>query len=322
MLPQLKNLIIALGCLPLAPACAPEPLSAPPRSNPFVVVLGVAQDGGVPQAGTREHRGWREEGRRRHVVCLGLVDPRSGKRWMFEATPDFRHQLHVLDEIAPAEEAPGLDGVFLTHAHMGHYTGLMFLGFESIGGTGPRSTRVHALPRMAAYLRSNGPWDQLVRYGNVVLDELVDGAAVELTSDLSVTAFRVPHRQEYSEVAGFRIDGPQHSVLFIPDINSWQEWDSWGQRIEDVLATVDVAYLDGCFYDQGEVPGRDMSAFPHPLMRNTLQRLASLPADERAKVRFVHLNHTNPALWPESPERKEVEEAGFHVARELEEVDL
>ncbi|MFQ5791841.1 MAG: MBL fold metallo-hydrolase, partial [Acidobacteriota bacterium] len=233
--------------------------------------------------------------------------------------PDFREQLHLLDEVVPVVASPGLDGIFLTHAHMGHYTGLMFLGFESIGAD---AVPVYAMPKMASYLESNGPWDQLVRYHNIALRRLSDRIAVSLNGRLTVTPFLVPHRQEYSEVAGFRIEGPRRSVVFIPDINGWEEWDDWGTRVEEVIAATDVAYLDGSFFAHGEIPGRDMSGFPHPLISDSMRRFSTLPAEEKGKIRFIHLNHTNPVLRPGSDARREVETAGFHIAEELERMPL
>lgn len=287
-----------------------------------MVVLGVAQDGGVPQAGSFEHPAWKDPALARSVVSLGLVDPRAGRRYLFEATPDLRRQLHRLDQLQPRPRdnaGPIVDGVFLTHAHMGHYTGLLFFGHEAMGA---RGVPVYAMPRMAEYLRDNGPWNQLVRLGNIELSPLAAGVEVKLAADLSVTPFLVPHRQEYSEVVGYRIAGPRRSVLFVPDINSFAEWDGWGVRVEDEIAKVDVAYLDGCFWDHGEVPGRDMSQFPHPMIAETMRRLAPLPASERTKVRFIHLNHTNPVLRADGAERGRVEAAGFRVAEEGERVEL
>ncbi len=295
-----------------------EMVSEVPEDQPFVVVLGVAQDAGIPQAGAYSHPGWEDEALRRRVVCLGLVDPRSGKRWMFEATPDFRGQLHDLHQLAPRERTVP-DGIFLTHAHIGHYTGLMFLGHESIGADG---VAVYAMPKMHDFLSTNGPWDQLVRYGNVDLHALAADRAEELGEDLSVTAFLVPHRQEYSEVVGYRIDGPDQSALFIPDIDSWEEWDDLGTRIEDMIASVDFAYLDATFYANGEIPGRDMSGFPHPFIRHSMERFADLPESEKAKVRFIHLNHTNPAQYADSEARAAILAAGFRVAEQGEIVEL
>jgi pyrroloquinoline quinone biosynthesis protein B len=287
--------------------------------EPYVIVLGVAQDGGVPQAGTKTHDGWSDETFKRLVVCIAVVDPMSSQRWLIDATPDLPEQLQILDRAAPAEGKPGLAGIFLTHAHIGHYTGLMYLGHEVMGA---REVPVYAMPRMLEYLRSNGPWDQLVRYKNITLNPLTAGTPVRLNERIVVEPFVVPHRQEYSEVVGYRVTGPSRAVLFIPDIDSWREWDEMGTRIEDAVAGVDVAYLDGTFFANGEIPGRDMSAFPHPFIVHTMERLGSLPPEEREKVRFVHFNHTNAASSPDSDERKTIEKNGFRVAEKGERVGL
>ncbi len=284
---------------------------------PYVLVLGVAQDGGAPQAGDKDHPAWTDVRLRRRVSCLAIVD--GTRRWMIDCTPDFREQLQMLDRAAPVVGTPGLDGIFLTHGHMGHYTGLMFLGHESMGA---KAALVYTMPEMRAFLESSGPWRQLVDYGNIQLSTLEDGRAVRLTSGIRVTPFRVPHRQEYSEVVGYRIDGPRRSVLFIPDIDRWETWDKQGTRVEDLIAEVDVAYLDGTFYADGEIPGRDMSTFPHPFIAHSMKRFATMPAGERAKIRFIHLNHTNPALKPNSAARRTIEKNGFRVAEEKERVEL
>ena len=298
-----------------------EPSAPLPEEGPYVVVLGIAQDGGVPQAAAKPRLDSSSEELERYVVSLGIIDPMTAERWMIEATPDFPEQLRALDLIAPAPETPGLQGIFLTHAHMGHYTGLMHLGHEAIGA---QQVSVYAMPKMAEYLRTNGPWSQLVRLRNVVIHPLQDGAPVALNRRLTVTPLLVPHRQEFSEVVGYRIEGPDKSVLFLPDIDRWDEWDTSpnGGRLEAELARVDVAYLDGTFFADREVGGRDMSAFPHPFITTTMERLGPLPRDERAKVRFIHLNHTNPALRRNSMARQAIEQAGFRVAEELERVSL
>lgn len=318
----LALLVATLSACTSSPAASPgasahslDDVTSVDTTSPYVVVLGIAQDGGVPQTGSHSDPAFTDPTRRRLATSLGLVDPRTGARWMFEATPDFKWQLWRLDRVAPRVTSPGLDGIFLTHAHIGHYTGLMLLGHESIGA---RAVPVYAMPRMAQFLRSNGPWDQLVRYENIALRELTADEPMDLAPDLRVVPMLVPHRQEYSEVVAYRIEGPTKTVLFLPDIDSWREWDETGTRLEDVLAEVDIAYLDATFFADGEIPGRDMSGFPHPFIRTTMDRLAELPESERAKVRFIHLNHTNPALDPESDAHREIRRRGFRVADETE----
>jgi len=287
--------------------------------QPYLLVLGIAQDGGVPQAGNRDHRGWTDDSFKKMASCLAIVDPATNKRWMIDCTPNFKEQLHMLDEIAPIEQKPGLDGIFLSHAHIGHYTGLMHLGLEVMGA---EEVPVYAMPRMRRFLKRNGPWSQLVKYKNISLQPLQNGEELELTSGISIVPFLVPHRQEYSEVIGFFINGPNQTVLYISDIDSWEEFEDMGMRVEDLIPIVDVAYLDGTFYDYGEIPGRDMSHFPHPFITRTMVRFKTFSEKERQKIRFIHLNHTNPALLEDSEARQTIEQNGFNVAREGERIGL
>ncbi|HVB64285.1 MAG TPA: MBL fold metallo-hydrolase [Nitrolancea sp.] len=287
--------------------------------GPYTIMLGITQDAGYPQAGTKSSPAWEHYDQRRLAACLALVDPRNGRRWLFDATPDFKEQLHRLDVAAPDERVPGLDAIFLTHAHIGHYTGLIHLGREAIG---TRNLPLYAMPRMAQFLRRNGPWEQLVTLRNVAITPLQNRAPILLGEDLSVMPFTVPHRDEYSETVGFRIAGPGHSLLYLPDINGWEAWDAWGTRIEDVLATVDVAYLDGSFLNADELPGRDLAEIPHPLISASITRFASLPDRERGKIRFVHLNQSNPLLHEDAAAHAMLRKSGFGVAHEGEIVPL
>jgi len=314
----MKTHTVALGALILG-AAAPVAAQSGRESEAChveIAVLGVGQDGGAPQLGNSADPAWDDPSLRRLATSIAVLDREAGARYLFEATPDIREQLYRLDQAMPVEARPGLDGIFLTHGHIGHYTGLMFLGHESMGA---QDVPVYAMPSMSAFLFSNGPWDQLVRYDNIELEEIWAGQPVEL-GDVRVTAFEVPHRQEYTEVVGYHIAGPTRSAIFLPDIDSWEEWETWedgeAMRIEDLIATVDVAYVDATFYANGEIPGRDMSGFPHPFITHSMERFADLPASERAKVRFIHFNHTNPVRYPDAPERDVVMEAGFNLADE------
>jgi len=290
---------------------------APAQCSVELVVLGVSQDGGTPQVNVQDDPAWEDESLRRRVVSLGVIDHEAGTRYMFEATPDFREQLHDLNEIAGTEGAP--DGVFLTHAHIGHYTGLMFLGFESMGAD---NVPVFTLPLMAEFLSTNGPWDQLVRYENIDLRVITAGEPAELNDRLSVSAWDVPHRREYAETAGFRIQGPNLSVVFIPDIDSWAEWAEQGTRIEDVVMENDIIYIDASFFDDDELPGRDMSAIPHPRTSETMDLFQGFSDEIRQRIRFIHYNHTNPIRYPDSDQAQEVLERGYRIAEEGERVCL
>ncbi|MFV1981460.1 MAG: MBL fold metallo-hydrolase, partial [Rhodothermia bacterium] len=283
------------------------------NGGPALVVLGVAQDAGYPQAGSKHHPAFDDFSLRHFATSLAVLDPADGTRWMFEATPDFKDQLHGIDTLMPSHDVPGLDGVFLTHAHIGHYTGLMQLGHEAIGAKG---IPVFAMPRMAEFLSSNGPWDQLVRYNNISLRVLANETPVNLNSRITVTPFLVPHRDEYSETVGYRITGPTRTVVFIPDINKWELLDATGTTIEEIIGDADLALVDGSFYSSGELGGRDMSEFPHPFVVESMARFDSAASEIRSRITFIHLNHTNPALDVDSPQYDAVVAKGYRVARE------
>jgi len=223
------------------------------------------------------------------VSCVGLVNRDSGAAYMFDATPDFPAQLNALT----GGKAP--DGIFLTHAHVGHYTGLMYLGKEAMATKG---VPVYATERMSTFLRANAPWSALVTDGRIELRGLAYDRAVELPGGVRVTPMRVPHRDEFSDTVGFLIEGPRSKVLFIPDIDKWAKWD---RNLRDLANQIDVLLVDGTFSSMEELPGRDIAQVPHPLMTETRQ----LVTGTKAKLWFIHLNHSNPAILGASDVVKE-----------------
>jgi len=200
--------------------------------------------------------------------------------------------------------------VLLTHAHIGHYVGLAFFGFEAVHTQG---LPVHCSAGMARFLRRNGPWSQLVEMGNVTLLELRPDRPIELGDSVTATAWSVPHRDEFADTVGFLLRGPTRSVLYVPDTDSWEAWDP---PFESRLSGIDVAILDGTFFSTDELPGRAVGDIGHPLIQASMDRLQPLVARGALDVYFTHLNHSNPALDPASPEREEIERRGFHVLNE------
>ena len=281
------------------------------ENPPYLFILGVAQDAGYPQTACYQTHcmpGWENPLLKRGAVSLGLVSPKDKKKYLFEATPHFPQQLYQLEKQAPTGQYT-LDGIFLTHAHIGHYTGLMFLGHEAAGA---KKTPVYAMPKMTVFLQQNGPWQQLVKYKNILLKPLQNQSAVALSS-LKVIPFLVPHRDEYSETVGFKIIGPNKSAIFIPDINKWSQWNV---SLADEIAAVDYALIDATFYADGELPGRDMSKIPHPFVSETMTILKNIRQTEKNKVWFIHMNHTNPLLDLNSDESQYVQAQGFNIAAE------
>ena len=237
-----------------------------------LVVLGTVQDGCSPHIGCQKDCCaplWDAPDPTRKVVALGVIDHENGKTFLFEATPNLPEQLKLLKAAAGTErETP--DGIFLTHAHIGHYTGLQFLGREALGA---KNVAVYAMPKMSSFLAQNGPWSQLVALHNIALQDLNDQQPIQLTTNIKVTPFLVPHRDEFSETVGYRIEGPNQKVLFIPDINKWSKWK---HDIREEIKKVDYAFLDASFFDGEEINNRDISEIPHPFVIESMALFLSL----------------------------------------------
>ena len=278
------------------------------QPSPYIFVLGVGQDASFPQAGCYEPRcllAWEETSLRQEPTAIAVIDRASESSYLFEATPEFRDQLYRLHQ----EASFPLAGIFLTHAHIGHYTGLMHLGREAMGTQG---MPVYAMPRMLEFLSGNGPWSQLVSLGNIDLQRLEHDTPIRM-GKLSITPFLVPHRDEYSETVGYRIEGPNRTAVFIPDVNKWEEWED---SIVDVLETVNYALIDATFFADGELGNRDMSQIPHPFVSETMALFEQSSAEVRDKIWFIHMNQSNPLLNPNSDATRLVQDRGFNVARE------
>jgi pyrroloquinoline quinone biosynthesis protein B len=289
-----------------------EPQKIPTeKPNQYLTVLGIAQDAGFPQidcdkaccqafySGTEP---------KKLVSCLGLVDLIAKQKWLFDATPDMPQQVQIL-KTQHLDNGKVIDGIFLTHAHIGHYTGLMYLGFEALGAD---KVPVYAMPRMKRFLETNGPWSQLVSYNNIQLRELHNDAVVKINEALKVTPILVPHRDEYSETVGYKIEGKHKSALFIPDIDKWQTWD---RNIIEEVKKVDYAFVDASFFSDGELE-RDMSKIPHPFTTQTTTLFENEDLATKNKIHFIHFNHTNPTIKVSHHLKDSIQNLGFQFAKE------
>ena len=307
-------------------AAAPKGIASNARSDNqssvLIKVLGTAQDGGIPQIGCRCRnceRARRNPSQARLIASLGLADLEERKLFLIDASPDIRAQVDRALGIFPPPAPALMDvlaGVLLTHAHIGHYTGLMFFGYESLDA---RHLPVHCSPRMAEFLAANGPWNQLIRLENISLEVFKPGEKIRLTASLAAIPVPVPHRNEYTDTFGFEIVGPTRSLLYIPDIQSWETWE---RSLDEALRATDVALLDGTFFGPDDLPGRDINEIGHPQVLDTIRRMKSVPAADCATVLFTHLNHTHPALDPAGRARREIEESGARLAEDGEVIDL
>ncbi len=283
-----------------------------------LLVLGIAQDAGYPQLNCyKEHclPGWHDHNLRKMATSLAIIDHNSHKKYLFEATPDIKQQMFQLHQKAPDPQF-NLEGIFITHAHIGHYTGLMHFGREAAGTQG---VNVFAMPKMKHFLMNNAPWSQLVKLNNISINELQNQQTITLSKSLTVTPFLVPHRDEFSETVGYKISGPNKTVLFIPDIDKWQKWH---KNIVEEIKSVDYAFLDATFFANGEIPNRDMSQIPHPFVEESIQMFSSLSLADKNKVFFIHFNHSNPLLQENNEAQNLVKKQGMNIASESMTVDL
>ena len=280
------------------------------KSNDVVLkVLGTIQDGGIPHMGCNKVcclKYFKNNTFRVGVSSLGISNLKHETNYLIDATPNINHQLKAL--IGTSNPSEKLNGIFLTHAHMGHYSGLLNFGREAMNS---KNITLYLMPRFYNFIQDNGPWNQLVKLENVMLKRIYDREKITLESNLSITPIQVPHRDEYSETVGFLIEGNTKSALYIPDIDKWEKWNN---SIVALIKNVDYAFLDGTFYDEKEVNNRDISEIPHPFIIESLKLFNPLNKSEKNKIYFIHLNHTNPLLNSDSSEYNRVIREGFNVA--------
>ena len=275
----------------------------------YIYILGNTQDAGLPHIGCQhpfceDSFNVYEE---HYTTSIAVVNSDLKKYILFEATPDITFQLNnlkknIFDEFILPES------VYITHAHIGHYTGLMYFGREALGA---KDIMVRVLPRMSNFLQNNGPWSQLVDVNNIKIKEINFGSSTKELANIDITPVQVPHRDEYSETAGYIIKGENKKALFIPDIDKWEKWD---RELSQLAKEFDFLLIDATFYDSKEI-NRDISEIPHPLVTETMNLLSGLNIENRNKVYFIHMNHTNMMLDPNSKLSKLITSKGFNIAR-------
>ena len=277
--------------------------------NPYIYILGTVQDGGFPHAGCKKNcckDAFTNPSLSKKVSSIAIVDPSSKQQWIIDASPDFKDQYHTLQKQTKSEI---ISGILLTHAHIGHYLGLAQLGKEVIDCN---NINVFAMEKMSSFLKKNGPWNQLITNNNISLTKIESDLEFELNNKIHVTPILVPHREDYSETVCFFIASKQKKLLYVPDIDKWKLWD---KDILQIIKSVDYALIDGTFYDENELE-RDMSKIPHPFVEESMNLFIDLPTNEKSKIYFTHLNHTNPLLIENSFEQKKVRKKGFNIAKE------
>ena len=278
------------------------------------VLVGTAQDGGVPQAGCACERcvaALSDPSKALHPACC-LVIGSDGSLHLIEASRALPQQLGIAARSLGIGNTIVPDTVSLTHAHLGHIDGLGQFGKEVMGSSG---TSLFASKSVIDFIRKRGlisPFEA----NNV---ESSEPFSPSRQCGFQFEFIPVPHRDEFSDTHAIKIIGPSSSLLFLPDHDDWMgTLDMAGQSsIRDWLNSleVDFALIDGTFWSGDELGGRDMSQIPHPPISETIGRLGR-KEDGDPEVIFFHLNHTNPAIDCGSAEYRELVALGWSIGEQ------
>ena len=270
-----------------------------------VTVLGIAQDGGHPQPGCLR------------PCCANIIEPHypvslgirssEGTNLLIEATRNLGDQFTLWGQT-------NVDHLLLTHAHLGHVDGLGLFGREAIAA---RDIELHVSDDMYHLIDRTPQWNLMVQQGVFNIRTFTAGDIVFSQGELSIEAVRIPHRAELSDMHAFIIRGPSKSLLFLTDHDTWNETLTVHDRssIRELLAklNVDIALIDGTFWSEDELAGRNQATVPHPPVLQTLKMLGEKKQDD-PDIIFTHLNHTNPLYNRGSEQYAEVERLGWSVA--------
>ncbi len=268
-------------------------------------ILGTTQDGGYPHPGCTESCCKAVINRERFASSIAIVDELNKQYWLIDITPDYKEQIHFISSFNCT-----LKGVFITHAHIGHYIGLTNFGLEIMN---LNRIPIYLMPQMRNFVQNNDMLNQLILNNNIEIHNLSNNKPISINPTFEVIPFEVPHRNELSETVGFKIKGVKESAIYIPDIDTW---DNWEEKLIELVYSNNILFIDGTFYVKEEIKNRDVSKIPHPEITETMKLLSDLDCDIKKRVYFTHLNHTNDVLRKYTSSYKEVINSGFNVAEE------
>jgi len=272
-----------------------------------VTVLGIAQDGGHPQPGclrpccanlTEQH----------YPVSLGIRSD-EGTNILIEATRHLGDQFTLWGQT-------NVDHLLLTHANFGHVDGLGLFGRETLSAQG---INLHVSEEMYHLVDQTPQWNLMVQQGVFEIQTFAVGTSLYNKDEVIIEPVRIPHRDELSDMHAFIIRGPNKSLLFLPDHDSWDETLAVHNcsTLRQWLSAmrIDVALIDGTFWSEDELGGRDQSKVPHPPVVQTLKMLGEKQQGD-PEIFFTHLNHTNPLYDQESEQMKQVTQLGWGVVHQ------
>lgn len=260
-----------------------------------VKVLGNVQDGGVPHLGCscdvceKAREDPREQ---KHVASLLLKEnnEKDTIRYLIDATPDIRFQI----------TGDYLDGVFISHANLGHLNGTLYFGEEGIDAD---RVSIYCNEGVENYMMNNDPFRMLVDRQNIEIRNFENGDSEDLQGG-EITVENHEHPQVNHDTTSYWIQGEKKTLYYISDITEFN------REILESIQKADIAIIDGTFYTENEIDR--FEEVPHPPIKQTIKKTS----DFDTEIHFTHLNHTNPALREDSEERISIEEQGYGVVEQ------
>ncbi|MEM8690642.1 MAG: pyrroloquinoline quinone biosynthesis protein PqqB [Pseudomonadota bacterium] len=287
-----------------------------------IVVLGAAAGGGLPQWNCGcQNCEMARHGQLPRMTQSSVAVSVTGARWaVLNASPDIRQQLDVVTVMHPgALRGTPIQSVVLTNGDIDHVAGLLTLREKTPFTVYATSDGLDLLAQNPVF----GVLDaELVARRPIALDtvfEPIDG--------LHVTPFAVPGKVPLfmedddldlqamgEQTVGLKLQTAEKTAYYIPGCATVPDW------LRHQLSDGDMILFDGTVWENDEMQqtgtGQKTGArMGHIAMAGADGSLARLAHLEGRKV-YIHINNTNPVLRPDSPERAEVEAAGWIIAQD------
>jgi len=289
------------------------------------IVLGSAAGGGYPQWNCRCpvcRLAWDKDPRVKARSQASVAVSADGQRWtLLNASPDLRAQIAACPALQPkaSTRSSPIEAVLLTGAEIDQIAGLLTLRER-------QPFVLLATHETLAFVAENPTF-------GVLAPDLVARRAVPLMDPVMLPGgiearlFPVPgklplYREgeapatdvETAANVGVELRADGACLAYVPGCASVPP------SLKVRLAAADALLFDGTLFEDdemirtgtGEKTGRRMGHMP---IRGSGGSLAAL-AELTTRRIFIHINNTNPILVQGSPERRQVEEAGWAVAED------
>ena len=279
-----------------------------------VTILGIAQDAGIPQAGCSCERclnAHENPELKRYPVSIGIQGV-DGSKHLIEVTKNLSEQLRTWSKNKIEGNIFIPDSVTITHLHLGHIEGIGQFGKPIMG---IKNLPIYLSQKNNDSIQERNDIKLMIKEENI---KLISKNNFQPMNDCGFTLefIPIPHRSELGDTSAILIKGPKKNLLFLPDQDSWSETlDSFSVKSIRALLTslrVDIALVDGTFWNLNELPGRDLSKIPHPTIEESIRRLGIKKIND-PDIFFIHLNHSNPVNDHDSEERNLVESYGWSI---------